>query len=186
MFQPTWYRGNIYGAMALKLAIALLLLFLSRLLMYIFNPGLFSGIGFPHLIFVCFAGLRFDLVTLVIANLLFIFLNSIPFRIRYHITYQWITNFIFYFTNSFVLALNFIDVIYFRFTQKRMTFDVFSFVSETGNEIISLIPDFIRDFWFVFMIWTLFIGLLIWSGKKIIAEKLPHKSGLLMESSGRY
>lgn len=165
--------------MALRLAIVLLLLFISRILIFIFNPGLFAGIGFPHFIFVCFAGLRFDLVTLAITNLLFVILCIIPFRIRYHKTYQWIANFIFFFTNSFALALNFIDVIYFRFTQKRMTFDVFSFVSETGNEIISLIPDFILDFWFIVLTWILFVVVLVWAGKKIIAEKATQRTGLL-------
>lgn len=179
MLRRSWYRGNIYGAMALKLALALLLLFLSRVLMFVFNPGLFTGIGFSHLIYVFFAGLRFDVVTLAIANLIFVAMNSIPLKIRFHQTYQRIANFIYYTTNSFILALNFVDVIYFRFTQKRMTYDVFNFVSETGNEIISLIPDFILDFWYIFLIWILFILILVWAGKKIVAVKSIQRTGLL-------
>jgi phosphoglycerol transferase MdoB-like AlkP superfamily enzyme len=167
MFQSTWYRGNIYIVLLLKLCIALLLLFLSRILIYFFNPSLFPDIGLSHLLHVIFVGLRFDLVTLVIVNLPLIFFSSVPVGLRYHWFYQAILNIVFYVLNATALALNFIDVIYFRFSQKRMTIDMLSYVKETRNEIISLIPDFIRDFWFVFLLWVLFVLLLIWATQKI-------------------
>jgi phosphoglycerol transferase MdoB-like AlkP superfamily enzyme len=65
------------------------------------------------------------------------------------------------------LALNFIDVIYFRFTQKRMTIDVFDYVKENNNEIVSLIPVFIRDFWLPFVVWIFFIWIMVCASRKI-------------------
>jgi phosphoglycerol transferase MdoB-like AlkP superfamily enzyme len=170
MLQLTWFRGNIYNGLAIKLSIALVLLFLSRVLIYFFNPSLFSGIGFGHLMFVFFAGLRFDLFTLVIINLPLIFFSSIPLNIRENKIYQKILNVVFYVCNSFALALNMIDVIYFRFSQKRMTIDIFSYVKDTRNEITSLIPNFIADFWYIFILWIFFIFLLIWTTGKIKIE----------------
>jgi phosphoglycerol transferase MdoB-like AlkP superfamily enzyme len=162
-----WYRGDIYIALFLKLSIALVLLFLSRILIYFFNPSLFSGIGFSHLMFVFFAGLRFDLFTLLIFNIPLIIFNAIPIRLRFSSVYQTIVNTIFYITNSVALAINLIDVIYFRFSQKRMTIDIFPYLSEAVDEIGSLIPVFIRDFWYIFILWIIFIIVLVWTTSKI-------------------
>jgi phosphoglycerol transferase MdoB-like AlkP superfamily enzyme len=151
------------------------LLFLSRILIYFVNPSLFSEISFSHLVYIFLTGLRFDLFTLVIANGPFIFFSSIPLSIKYNRLYQAVLNLVFYVTNSVALALNFIDVIYFRFSQKRMTMDMFAYVKETGNEFISLIPVFIRDFWFIFMLWVLFVVVLIWISQKIQAEDRKKK-----------
>jgi phosphoglycerol transferase MdoB-like AlkP superfamily enzyme len=167
MLQSTWYRGNIYIAMALKLSVALLLLFLSRILIYFFNPSLFSGIGFNHLMYVFFTGLRFDLFTLVIANTLFIVFCSIPLGFKYSRIYQYTLNAVFIITNTAALALNFIDIIYFRFSQKRMTIDIFDYVKENSNEIVSLVSVFIRDFWFPFILWIFFVVVLIWATRRI-------------------
>ncbi len=171
MLNRTWYRGNVYIALALKLIVALMLLFLSRILIYFFNPSLFSGIGFSHLMFVFFAGLRFDLVTLVIVNIPLIFFTAVPLGFRYNWVYQAILNILFCITNSVALALNFIDVIYFRFSQKRMTIDIFEYAKENGNEIVSLIPDFIRDFWFPFILWIFFVLVLVWIIRRISVDE---------------
>ncbi len=161
------YQGNTYIAMALKLSIALALLFLSRILIWFFNISLFAEITYSHLLFIFFAGLRFDLFSLVILNIPFIALNSIPFGFKYNRIYQMVANFCFYLFNLIGISANFIDVIYFRFTQKRMTIDIFSYVGENSKEILSLIPDFLRDFWFAVVLWIGACGLLIWLSKRI-------------------
>lgn len=161
------YQGNTYNAMALKLLIALALLFLSRVLIYFFNTSLFGEIAFSHLLFIFFAGLRFDLFTLVILNLPFILLNSLPLAFRYNRNYQIIANLSYYIFNLLGLTANFIDVIYYRFTQKRMTIDIFSYAGENRKEILSLTPDFVRDFWFIFLLWAGSFALLIWFSKRI-------------------
>jgi len=161
------YQGNTYIAMALKLSIALALLFLSRILIYFFNISLFAEINYSHLIFIFFAGLRFDLFSLVILNIPFIALNSLPFGFKYNRIYQMAANFCFYIFNLTGISANFIDVIYFRFTQKRMTIDIFNYVGENSKEILSLLPDFLRDFWFVFVLWTSICGIMIWLSTRI-------------------
>lgn len=112
-------------------------------------------------------GLRFDLFTLVIVNLPFLFFNSVPLRIKYNKAYQLVNNLLFYFVNTIALMLNFIDVIYFRFTQKRMTIDVFDFIDENSKEVFSLLPDFILDFWLPAVLWIIFALLLVWAGSHI-------------------
>ncbi|MCD4682501.1 MAG: LTA synthase family protein [Bacteroidales bacterium] len=176
MLNKTWYTGNTYAILALKLLFVLFLLSVSRMLIYFFNVSLFSDIRTGHLIYISLAGLRFDLFTLVIANFPFIVLNAIPLALKYNKTYQSLNNVLFYILNALALMVNFIDIIYFRFTLKRMTFDIFDYVDGNSNEIISLIPDFIHDFWFPFLLYIFFVILLVWVGEhvKIDYKKQKH------------
>lgn len=156
------YQGNAYTAMTLRLLTALVLLFVSRILIYFFNYSLFQDISVRHLLFLFFSGLRFDLFTLAVLNLPYILLSSVPFAFKYQMGSRITAGAFFYILNILGISVNFIDVIYYRFTQKRMTIDIFSYVNENGREIISLIPDFLQDFWLAFVLWLITIALLIW------------------------
>ena len=52
-----------------------------------------------------------------------------------------------------------------------MTIDIFEYVKENGNEIVSLIPDFIRDFWFPFILWIFFVLVLVWITRRIVVDE---------------
>lgn len=166
MLSKAWYKGNTYGVLLLRLLLVLVLLFLSRILIYFFNIPLFSEINTKHLLFIFFAGLRFDLFAVVSINIPFIILNAIPLKFKYTRIYQGILDIIFYVMNSLALMLNFVDVIYFRFTGKRMTVDIYEYVGDNQSEIISLLPDFIHDFWLAFVLFIFFIFLLILIGSR--------------------
>jgi phosphoglycerol transferase MdoB-like AlkP superfamily enzyme len=86
-----------------------------------------------------------------------------------------ILNIVFYVTNALAFALNLIDVIYFRFSQKRMTIDILAYLKQTGEETVSLVPLFIRDFWFIFILWILFIVILIWATRRIKVDEIRMK-----------
>ncbi|NOX48490.1 MAG: LTA synthase family protein, partial [Chlorobi bacterium] len=78
-----------------------------------------------------------------------------------------LTQTVFYVINGLAITTNFIDIVYFRFTQKRMTIDVFAFADKNRGEIWALFPDFIRDFWFVFVIWIFFIALFVYVCRRV-------------------
>lgn len=166
------FSGNIYIAMTLKLAVILLLLFLTRFLFYLFNFSHFQSLSFTELIRIFAAGLRFDLSAILLMNVPFILMNSIPFKFRYHKVYQGFANGYFYLVNSVGLMVNFIDIIYFRFTLKRMTSDIFSYI-EVGGDFDRLIPQFIKDFWYVQLLWIGFVILTILVCRKIRLSKNP-------------
>jgi len=154
-------HGNIYITMCLKILVVLLLFFLSRIFFYLFNLQYFSGAGFGELMKIFFVGLRFDLSAVIIINAPFIFFNSLPFRFRYNKIYQVFLNAYFYIINTIGLMANFVDLIYFRFTLKRTTADIFNYLG-VGGDFDKLIPQFLKDFWYVLVIWILFIVLLIY------------------------
>lgn len=147
--------------MLFRLLIVLLLLFLSRILFYLFNLGYYSSIPAGELARLFLYGIRFDISALLIINAPYILMNTVPFRFRLNKIYQGIANGYFYCINSFALFTNFGDTIYFRFTLKRLTADIFNYVG-VGGDFDKLIPQFLKDFWFVAIAWLVFVGLLVW------------------------
>ena len=160
-----WYQGNILVVMLLKLLLVLVLLFLSRILFYAFNLGYFANLGLMEAMRLFVIGIRFDLSALLIINAPFILLNTFPFKFRYNKIYQGISNLFFYLVNSFALFTNFGDSIYFRFTLKRLTADIFKYVG-VGGDFDKLVPQFLRDFWFVALVWLLFVAILVFVGTR--------------------
>ena len=155
------YTGNILLITLLKLIIVLIFFFISRICFYLFNIHYFSSLGFGDAMRIFFLGLRFDVSAILIINAPFIFFNSIPFRFRYNKAYQVLVNVFFYVVNIVGLMLNFIDLVYFRFTLKRLTGDIFSYLT-VGGDFGALIPQFLHDFWYVLVVWGLLSFLLVY------------------------
>lgn len=156
------YRGNSYQVLMYRLLIALLFLSLSRLLFYIFNVHYFSDLGGAELLEAFFGGIRFDITALIILNAPYIFMNVLPFPFRRKKAWQLTANTFYFVLNIVGLALNSIDGVYFRFTSKRMTADIFSFLSTGEDDIMTLAPRFISDFALEFFAWIALSLLFIW------------------------
>ncbi len=113
----------------------------------------FDSVGFGEFIKILFFGIRFDLSALYYFNLLFILFSLIPGNLKNNISYQSFLFFIFIVINSILLATNIIDSKFFDFEHKRLTADIFSSVW-LGEDFRTLLPDFIRDFWYLILIWS--------------------------------
>ena len=159
------YEGNILLVTFLRLLVVLIFFFLSRICFYLFNLEYFSNLGFGEMMRIFFLGLRFDISAILIINFPVIFFNSIPFKFRYHKVYQAFVTTFFYLVNIAGLMVNFIDLIYFRFTLKRMTADIFFYLS-VGGDFDRLVPQFLHDFWYVPLIWGLLSLLFIFSASR--------------------
>lgn len=157
--------------MLIQLALALLFFSLSRLLFYLFNLQYFGGIGAYELLRIFFGGLRFDISAVIILSAPFIFMNVIPFPFRTKKYWQIISRLIFYITIILGLALNAVDSVYFRFTSKRMTADIFSFVRAGEDDILSLAPSFLSDFFWEFVSWVLLSILFVWVSSRFGLRK---------------
>lgn len=156
------------AALLIKKVVLLLLIYeICRVLFYVFNYSHFESLSLKELLICFFFGLRFDLSIIVVINSLFIIFHLFPFPLRSNRIYQNTLNGLFYFTNGFALLLNCIDLAYFRFIFKRSTADVFDLVA-TGTDFISLIPAYLTDYWYVFIIWVLLLALLIRGNRKIV------------------
>jgi len=154
-------RENLYLVLLIRLLIVLILFSFSRILFYFFNLSFFSDISNMEFWRILFYGIRFDISAILILGSPFIIMNIIPLKIRYNKIYQSFGNFFLYFFCSIGLAVNFIDIIYFRFILKRTTGDIFNFLANEESEILNLIPKFFIDFWYIFVLWLIFVFLLI-------------------------
>jgi len=132
----------------LRLIIALALMTISRLLLYFLNASLFPGLTSGKIFLFAFTGLRFDISAVLYANCVVIFMMLLPLKVQYEKWWQHTTNIIYCVSNTLALVPNFVDVIYYRFTMKRLTGDIFKYLT-VGAES-GLMAQFIRDFWFIF------------------------------------
>lgn len=155
------FKDNITYKLFLRLLIILLLFTICRFLFYIFNTKYFSNISPGEFLSIFFGGTRFDTSAILILNLPFIFLLSIPFRFRENRIYRIICKTIFIVINSLALLTNCIDFIYFKFIFKRSTADFFSLFS-MGDDMSNTLPKMIKDFWYVAVIWILMIVLMVY------------------------
>lgn len=144
----------------LRLLVVTALFLLCRVLFYAFNHTYFSDVGFGELVFILFYGIKFDLPAILIINFPFVVLSLLPFRFRESGSYKRILKILFLTTNSVALVANCIDLVYFPFTLKRMTADIFSFIS-TGDDFTRLLPLFIVDYWFLLPIFLIMLWLMV-------------------------
>lgn len=125
---------------------------ISRYLFYLFNVNYFDTLKTAELLKIMFFGIRFDLSALYYFNILFILLSLIPGKFKNNANYQNVLLVLFTVVNSALLATNYIDTKFFDFEHKRLTVDVFS-NEWLGEDFITLLPAFIKDYWYLIIIW---------------------------------
>ena len=157
---------NIYIALSLYLLLSFLLLFISRFVFYELNKSYFTGLTFTRWAKILKGGIRFDLAAVFYVNMLFTLLFILPFTFRYKPTYQKFAKYIFFITNGLALCASCIDLIYFRFTLRRSTADVFREFSQEKNKGNFLLT-FLIDYWYILLIYLFFLASMVWLYKQI-------------------
>ena len=143
--------------------IGTLSLFLSKALFFVVNAQLFQT---PTLLNIL-GGLRFDaaIVSLLVLPLcLFIFL---PFPRTRWVKIILLT--LWYIGLFSSLALNYIDVQYFRFTAKRLSIDLFM-MKGLGQEMPGLVKAFFLDFWYLVIFFALQILLAVKASSALVKK----------------
>lgn len=168
----------LWKLMLIRLVSILLLLSLTRAMLFLFNVRSFPDIEFSEFLRLYFVGFHFDLNTLIIFNAPLIILYGLPFRFKYNEKYKSITDVIFIVSNSIAVALNLIDVIYFRYIDKRMCSELFTFFKGTDENQLGLMCSFIADFWYMFLLFFLILFVIILLTKKTRLKNLNVEADL--------
>ena len=127
---------------------------LCRLLFFLFNYSTFSDVGFTHFLALLFWGTRFDFSVIILSNSIFLLLYLFPAPFRESKVSRIILKWLFILINSFAMMANCIDMVYYRFTLKRTTADVFNFFGgNKGSDLKRLLPIFIKEYWYLVLIW---------------------------------
>ena len=118
-----------------------------------------------------FYGLKFDLSAIVCCYSLFIFLSIIPFHLKHTNVYQKVLKIIFVVSSAIAISGNLLDCGYFKFTFSRTTADIFNVLGE-GSDFFTLLPQYIVDFWYLFLIWIFLIvsSLLFFNKTKVVIK----------------
>ncbi|MBO7478727.1 MAG: sulfatase-like hydrolase/transferase [Salinivirgaceae bacterium] len=133
----------------------------TRLLFYAMNSSHFC-LSFSELLLHLFYGLKFDMVSITLANLLFVLMSIVPVsRILDNRIYQKVLKIIFLTTNIAILACNFVDCKFYEWEEKRLTADIFT-PEWMGDDFLTLLPRFFTDYWPLFLLFAATAALFVW------------------------
>jgi len=151
-------KNYFYHVKLFLLRFLLLIAFfsLSRVIFYLFNNDYFDTLTINNLVKILFYGIRFDISALYYFNLPFIILSLIPGNFKNNKGFQRTLKLLFIAINALLLSVNFIDTKFFDFEHKRLTVDIFNSVW-LGEDFITLLPVFIKDYWYLIIIWCVFV-----------------------------
>jgi phosphoglycerol transferase MdoB-like AlkP superfamily enzyme len=149
-----------------RLSVIYFLYFITRLLFFLVNQYSFANVSFFDFLSDCFYALRFDSFSIVVSNSLFILLSILPVNLFSNKIYHSLLKWLFVICNSVFLMANCIDIAYFRFIKKRSTADLFKQLGGQ-TDMSRLIPQFIHDFWWLFLFYAILVFLVIFLYKRI-------------------
>lgn len=160
-----------------RLLLVYLAYFITRQIFYIYNYSLFSEVSFSEILSINFYSLRFDTFSVLVGNSLFILLSLLPLNAINSRVYQKTLLWLFSITNSLFILLNLIDVAYYPFIKKRSTADLFK---QAGGQtdLSTLLPQYLKDYWFLLILFIILIFLLVKAYKKISPKQVCYSYNL--------
>jgi phosphoglycerol transferase MdoB-like AlkP superfamily enzyme len=161
---------QVYTVLLHRLLVAMMLMSVARVIFFAYNASFFPGITATSLLKLMWGGLRFDLTAVLYLNLPVILLMVLPLDVRFNATYQRITLWLYWVLNSVALGANLADTVYYRFTLRRTTADVFKqFANETN--LPQLAVRFLVDYWYATLAWLALTALLVWLSRSYEAAR---------------
>ncbi len=154
-----------------QLLFILSLLMLTRLIFYVFNLEYYPNMTTARALKILQGALSFDIAALFFINLPYLVLYLLPFPFTLNKIYNKFLAFWFYVTNSAAIATNLGDCIYYDFTLKRSTTEVFMFAQESNST--ELLKSFLLDYWYMFLIGFVIIALIIFAFNKMQIKNFP-------------
>jgi len=139
-------RGHLVVMVLLRLLLVMALYSLCRVLFYLYNADLYRGMGAGRLFQIMAGGLRFDLTAILYLNVLWLVLEFLPLRVKFHPVYRIVTGGLFILINALGLAANIADMVYYRTTLRRTSLSVLDQFSHEKN-LGALGLRFMLDYW---------------------------------------
>lgn len=142
-----------------RIILLYVVLALCRLLFYAYNSTLMGEIPFSEWWSLVCGSFKFDTVSILYTNALFILLSLIPLRVRERSWWRRMKFWYYVVANSLLIVVtNLADAIYFHYTQKRFTADEIFFADNDNSAMLVL--KFAAENWFVVLIGVAFIIML--------------------------
>ena len=151
-----------------------------RLLFIYFNNDLLQIDNFLQLTKLVYYGIRFDSMSIVYLNSIFILLSIIPFKINTSKIYQDVLIWIYFIFNGIGMLLNFIDFEYYRFNLNRLMSSFLEAIESEPNKS-ELILHYIFDYYHILIIYITF--LFVWL---FLYKIVKHKDQISFRNKNYY
>ena len=145
--------------LAWRIVLLYVVLLLCRVVFYIYNRALIGALPTEELWSLLCGSMKFDTVSILYANAVFILLSVVPLHLREKRWWQAIMYWYYVIVNALLLvAINIADAIYFRYTQKRFSADEIFFADNDNS--LQLVLKFAAENWYMVLIGVALIVLL--------------------------
>jgi Sulfatase len=182
VFRGLKLKGNIYWALTLRLLLAMLLFSICRIGFYFYNTEFFPTMTLGHFMRILWGGLRFDLTAVLYINSLMILMTLLPFDFRFTSIFQKTIKYTFFLFNGIAIIANLGDFIYYKFTLRRTTADLFQeFEEGPGGGVFF---RFLFDYWYVTLFFLFIAFLMVWLYNRISVEGPMLKNRIAYYSFG--
>lgn len=160
-----------------RVAVMLLIFSVLRILFFAFNTEMFPQVTTVGLLKILCGGVRFDLSALAYINILYIALFQLFMRLKFKTCVRRILDTIFFVFNGVAIALNCIDIIYYRFILKRTTFNVIN-ILENEQNIWQLALQCITDYWYIALLFVAIMFIFYIVVKSVGTKPMPIRNKL--------
>lgn len=168
-------RYNEYKVLFYRIGLVYLFYMIARILFYFYNQNFLKVDSVSDFLSLSYYGLAFDTTAILYINLLFILFSILPFWKNTFKGYQKFLFYLYFSTNLFAYSFNFVDFIYYKYTQSRTTSAALDVVKHETN-LPTLFMSFIVDYWHVFVLFFVVAFVWIYLYKKVkIAAVIPSK-----------
>ncbi len=168
-------RYNEYKVLFYRIGLVYLFYMIARILFYFYNQNFLKVDSLSDFLSLCYYGLAFDTTAILYVNLLFILFSVLPFWKNTFKGYQTFLLYLYFATNLFAYSFNFVDFIYYKYTQSRSTVAALDVVKHETN-LGTLFLSFLIDYWHVFVLFFGIAFLWIYLYKKVkVKTVIPNK-----------
>jgi phosphoglycerol transferase MdoB-like AlkP superfamily enzyme len=136
----------------LRLGLSVLFFMVCRIVFYLFNRAILPIPTVADFVW----GIRFDVSAALYVNVLLWLTYLLPFNFRSNKSYLWCQKALFLVTNFTAFSVEFVDVAFFRFQNRRTLLTDVGLVKNTLN----LLPKYLSEYWFLIVFSLIFLWLL--------------------------
>lgn len=172
-----YHISNIFShpwiVAAYNLLIVLVIYSLSRLFFYEINKDIFPNVTPNHLLEMMLGGMRFDLTAVLYLSALYLVMMVLPmpWQWRTNKVYQQVCRWVLIVPNLIGLAVNCIDMVYIRFTDRRTSMTFFSEFANDDN-LAKIFATGVVEYWYVTLFFIVAAAALIWLIRNADGEQL--------------
>lgn len=154
-----------------RVAMLYAVLAIARIIFLIYNLSLMGEVESWWMLLK--GSLQFDTVSILYSEGLWLVLALLPLPLilREHRYWQVFLFWLYTIVGAVVLAINFSDIVYFYYTQKRFTADEVFFADNSNS--LQLMLKFAIENWYLVLAWGALVWLLVWGYGRKISPQSP-------------